>query len=231
MGNQSDTGWAGWAISSFTNKMAAAKGEIASTTTTNGSALTQTQSLPASGRATPTVTVIPDRSATAVSRPQIPQTARSSTSQPPEPDVVFEDDNMDAWGTMDDDGDNFFEAAPIPAKPLSPMPAVAATFNDGGEPDFAGWLAAQSKAKGQKPLPKGIGKTSVGAAGNTLNVRPGVPGRSASAGPGTSTSTAKKAVVATRTVPVLKKEVQKNASSLKPKESDANDDDWGDAWD
>jgi SCY1-like protein 1 len=223
MGNQNDTGWAGWAISSFTNKIAGARGEMAPTTA-NGSALQQTHSLPASGRATPIVNVIQEKSIISSPRQPTSYTARSSTSQPPEPEETIEDDVMDAWGTMDDDGDNFFDASSNrTAKPPSVAPAAA--FDDGGEPDFAGWLAAQSKAKAQKPLPKGLTKpNTVGG----LNVRPTAPARSASAGAGTTNI--KRPTVAsarTTTIATVKKEFKELP---KPKEADLNDDDWGDAW-
>ncbi|EXJ79154.1 SCY1 protein kinase [Capronia epimyces CBS 606.96] len=233
MGNQSDTSWAGWAISSFTNKMAGASGEMASSTTANGSAngsaLKQTQSLPASGRATPTVNVIPAKPVTSSPRPTASYTARSSTSQPPEPVETFEDDAMDAWGTMDDDGDNFFDASSQAAKAAG-APAVA--FDDGGEPDFAGWLAAQSKAKAHKQLPKGLTKSN--AAGEGLNIRPSVPARSISAGAGVgngASNVKRPTVGSARTVTsmTVKKDVKKEVP--KPIEADMNDDDWGDAWD
>ncbi|KIW42453.1 uncharacterized protein PV06_06002 [Exophiala oligosperma] len=214
MGNQNDTGWAGWAISSFTNKLAGARGEMAPTGTTNGSALTQTQSLPASGRATPSINVAPGKPISSP-KPLQPHTARSSTSQPPD---MFEEDVMDAWGTMDDEGDSFFDASSNrAAKPSSPGPAAA--FDDGGEPDFAGWLAAQSKAKSQKQLPRGLNKTT--ASGGTLGVRPSGPPRSVSAG---VAATSKRPAAAA----VVKKEVIKEVP--KPKEPDVNDEDWGADW-
>lgn len=227
MGNQGDTSWAGWAISSFTNKMAGARGEMAPSTA-NGSGVQQTHSLPASGRATPTVNVVAEKSV--VSSPRQPPsfTARNSTSQPPEPEETFGDDAMDAWGTMDDEGDNFFDAAPNHAAKAPSSAAAAAAFDDGGEPDFAGWLAAQSKAKTQKPLPKGLNKQT---AGGTLNVRPSVPARSVSAGASEGASNVKRPGVAsarTTTPVVVKKEVKEVP---KPKDADLNDDDWGDAWD
>ncbi|EXJ96282.1 SCY1 protein kinase [Capronia coronata CBS 617.96] len=226
MGNQTDTSWAGWAISSFTNKMAGARGEMASTTTVNGSGLQKTQSLPASGRATPTINLVQEKSITSSPRPSASYTARSSTSQPPQPDQPFQDDTMDAWGTMDDDGDNFFDASASNQAAKAPGAAPSAAFDDGGEPDFAGWLAAQSKAKTQKQLPKGLAKPN--AAGGGLNVRPSVPARSVSAG----VSNVKRPTVAsarTTASVTAKKEVKRELP--KPKDDNMNDDDWGDAWD
>ncbi|KAG9785235.1 ARM repeat-containing protein, partial [Aureobasidium melanogenum] len=227
IGNQNDTSWAGWAISSFTNKMAGARGEMSAS---NGAAIQQTQSLPTSGRETPVVNTVTGKPTVSSPGPSATYTARSSTSQPPESEDVFADDGaMDAWGTMDDDGDNFFDASSKQAAKSSiAAPAPAAAFDDGGEPDFAGWLAAQSKAKAHKPLPKGLNKPT-GAAG-TLNARPSVPARSVSAGPGTSNVKRPTVTAARSTTPVTaKKPVIKEVP--KPKEPDMNDDDWGDAWD
>lgn len=231
MGNQSDSGWAGWAISSFTNKVTAAKGEMTPAAATNGSPLAQTQSLPASGRTTPTINVSHEQRSTIPSRPTTLQTTRTFTSQSAEPEEVFEDndDTLDAWGTMDDDGDNFFDASSATPKKGQPSPAApAAAFDDGGEPDFAGWLAAQSKSKAAKPLPKGLAKPP-GASASNLSVRPTGPSRSASAGPPSTASAVKKTTILPSRTPAIKKEAKKEV--LKPKEPDVNDDDWGDAWD
>ena len=217
IGNQSDTSWAGWAISSFTNKVTAAKGEM-QPASSNG-ALPQTQSLPPSGRATPTIQV-------SSSRPTVP--SRSSTTQPPksipvsEPDFNdAEDDTFDAsawgteeanaWGTMDDDEDSFFDA---PSKTTPTTTTTTTAFDDGGEPDFAGWLAAQSKSKSSKAAPKGLVKPKANGT-SRLAPKP-APVRSASAGPAATTS---------KPVVVVKKEVPK------PKQVEGEDDDWGSAWD
>lgn len=95
------------------------------------------------------------------------------------------------------------------------MPAVSAMFDDKGEPDFAGWLEAQSQAKrktaGGKALPKGLGK---GAAGGSTS-RPGMGGKSNSMGNVTAAG-GKKAAPAKKVAPAVGN----------------NDDDegWGDAW-
>lgn len=219
-GNQSDGSWAGWAISSFTNKLSAAKGEMNSAPALAAGpipALAQTRSLPASGRATPTINAIPERPATT----RLDDTAasqRSSVDKFSEP-ATAEGDTMDAWGTMDDDGDNFFDA-PAAANSRAAAPAAKPTFDDKGEPDFAGWLAAQNKSKTSRPLPKGLGKA---ANGTSLSSRPAVV-RSASSG--AIAPSAKKVVpVVARKPAVAAKKVD-----LKPKETEANEDDWG-AWD
>lgn len=216
IGNQHDaSGWAGWAISSFTNKLATAKGEMnnAPAMAANGSALAQTRSLPTSGRATPTITAVQERPA-AIRLESTTTSQRTSTEQPSEP--PFEDDLLDAWGEFDDDGDNFFDA-PSAKKTATP---AATPFDDGGEPDFAGWLAAQNKPKAKTPLPRGLSKPTNGT---SLAPRPAAT-RSVSSGAASNK----------QVVPVIQK---KPASSLapakkvdlKPKD-EGNDDDWG-AWD
>lgn len=213
VGNTGDSSWAGWAISSFTNKLSSAKGDIASTAP-SAPPLAQTRSLPASGRATPTVNIMPDRS-TAKLEPSVSQ--RSSTEQPEQVEVA--DDAMDAWGEFDDDGDNFFDASAT--KAITPAPAAIA-FDDGGEPDFAGWLAAQSKSKnGPKTLPKGLNKT---ANGTSLSARPTAT-RSISSGPSPTASKKVTPAIVKRPAAAPAKKVD-----LKPKDSEPTEDDWG-AWD
>jgi SCY1-like protein 1 len=222
IGTSNDTSWAGWAISSFTNKITAAKGEIQPTT--NGS--------------TPVVTE-PARPAS-VPRPVKPSAAeslgssklglhaaappmvRASSEQPlraAAQDLHAEENLDDAWGadawddedqTGQKDEDAFFDATTSPQATPSPAgsPAPAAVpYDDGGEPDFAGWLAAQSKAKAKKPLPKGLTKTK------ELSTRPAAASRTATAG----TMKSSKAPTSTKII------------DTKPKD-EGQEDGWGDAW-
>lgn len=219
IGSQTDAaGWAGWAISSFTNKLSAAKGDMnnAPAMAANGAALAHSRSLPASGRATPTVPAIQERPA-AVRLGSATVSQRSSVDKVSE--RVVEDDAMDAWGEFDDDGDNFFDA---PAAKKTPTAPAANPFDDGGEPDFAGWLAAQNKPKAKPPLPKGLSKATNGSG---LAPRPPVI-RSASSGATAATSNTKKVtpIAAKKPVAAPAKKVD-----LAPKD-EGNDDDWG-AWD
>jgi SCY1-like protein 1 len=127
-----------------------------------------------------------------------------------EPEEEEGDDVFDAWGAMDDDenDEDPFTAAVSSPKPTSPTPASSKAptvpYDDGGEPDFAGWLAAKSQTKAKNPLPKGLTKA---ASTNTVATR----------------STA--STVKPRTVVAPKKKID-----TKPKEEEA-DDDWGAAWD
>lgn len=109
-------------------------------------------------------------------------------------------------GDMGDE-DGFFDASsePTPASkaPSSkPTSSNATPFDDGAEPDFAGWLAAQQQQKKSsigKTLPKGLSKPSGAGAKKPLASRPAAK-------------------------PVVAKKID-----MKPKETD-DDDGWGDGW-
>ncbi|RMZ83014.1 hypothetical protein DV737_g1786, partial [Chaetothyriales sp. CBS 132003] len=130
------------------------------------------------------------------------------------------EDTLDAWGEMDQDDDSFFDA---PSTAKAAAPAKPVPYDDGGEPDFAGWLAAQSKAKSNKAPPKGLTKSSTSA----LAAKPAIV-RSSSAGP----------PLTTKAAPAAAKPASRAVASAKPREvpkpkepSPAEDDDWGAAWD
>jgi SCY1-like protein 1 len=224
IGTQNDTSWAGWAISSFTNKMTTAKGEMQSST--NGVSTKPNEprstSMPPPSATAPIATRTTVAENFTLGRSSTPDFARTSSDQyfggP-----SFDDEEVDdAWGNMDED--SFFDA---PAEqsasrnPRSPTKPVA--FDDGGEPDFAGWLTAQAKAKSKKPLPKGLGKAK-----ETVPSRPAGGPRSSttgSVGSGTATKKLASAVVKPKHAATTKK------IETKPKEETAEDDGWGDAWD
>lgn len=215
IGNQSDTSWAGWAVSSFTNKLGSARGEMA-TASTNG--VTRARSTPASGRVTPTIPgqFASERpSATSSPKPKVVQPVHVSNDNMSQPEVEVEEwnnDAMNAWGTMDGEGDSFFDAPST--KKQTPGTGSAVAFDDCGEPDFAGWLAAQSqeKNKTKNPLPRRLSKPTT----SKLAVRP-QPERAASASVLGKTSQAQRQV--------------SKPTAPKPKEPDPTEDDWGDAWD
>ncbi|KAJ0424599.1 armadillo-type protein [Aspergillus carlsbadensis] len=161
IGTSNDKSWAGWAISSFTNKMAAADGDIQPTGAKASEETTRSASVPRPAKSTspaPSTQSIPLRPAT--------QSLNRSVSEQPTPAQMAEepaDDVYDAWGAMDDEDDDgwgnnedpFNAPAPVASTKATSKPkATPVPYDDGGEPDFAGWLAAQSKAK--KPLPKGL---------------------------------------------------------------------------
>lgn len=118
----------------------------------------------------------------------------------------------EAWGETGED--TFFDAPVTPALISSP-----GDFDDGGEPDFAGWLSAQAKAKSKAPLAKGRMRTE------KSTERPVAPGRVAPKGsiglPATTTrpSTAEKKIIDAKPLTI----------NLKPKDT-SPDDDWDEAW-
>ena len=102
--------WAGWAISSFTNKLSAAAGEIQSSS--NGSSSRPGSSSSASAPAVKKLSVPTTSSASTLARqalksPSAPLSRTSSSGNVagdsffPEPDPVGDDDK-DAWGDMDE---------------------------------------------------------------------------------------------------------------------------------
>ncbi|EAQ85827.1 hypothetical protein CHGG_07080 [Chaetomium globosum CBS 148.51] len=199
--------WAGWAISSFTNKLSTAAGEIQSSSTpVNGSAAAAPPQRPATTSQTPSTS-----SASNLHRQALKSPTPSAYKDPFHDDPALNnnnnddndfdnDDAADAWGDMDDmadeDNDNdgaagyFAEANNKPTKTTTttttttttlpkrdPKPtsasASATPFDDGSEPDFAGWLAAQAQKKtGAKGLPKGLAKTGGTAKKTTVAAKP-----------------------------------------------------------
>lgn len=215
--------WAGWAISSFTNKVSAAAGEI--TPTVNGGARPSSAPLVAERKPTGTASASTLHRQAVTSPPAV--SARTSTSS--NANDYFHDSNAgadeeidvdDAWG--EPEKDSFFDA-PSDAKSSKTLPVSATPFDDEGEPDFAGWLAAQAgkKATG-KPLPKGLAKSSTSSAN-----RPAPANRVATTG-GIGGSGAKKAAATAAAKPAKKTMAAKKIDTA-PK--DAGDEDgWGDGW-
>ncbi|KAL4781536.1 armadillo-type protein [Aspergillus varians] len=214
IGTSNDKSWAGWAISSFTNKIAAADGHIEPTAGASKQTEepTRSASLP---RPTKPSSPAPSSQSKETLRPAVQPLGRSFSEQPatvhkeePEPaeDVydawgAMEDDDQDGWGGNDEDPFNAPSTIISPTAPASKPKASPVPYDDGGEPDFAGWLAAQSK--GKKPLPKGLSGSRTMPSTRTAS----------------PISTAKPRVVA----PVKK-------IDTKPKD-EGEDDGWGDAWD
>lgn len=209
---QAGASWAGWAISSFTNKLATASGQMESPS--NGDSRV-TSPEPRSASVPPTASAS-HSTPSAVPRGLQPQLAASKakSSNPFASSNVSqaEDDDFDTgWGDdttgWDDNADD-----PFTAPPSQPTGTATATFDDKGEPDFAGWIAAQSKQKAKNPLPKGLAKTSAAAS------RPGLGARASSTG-----NPATKKVVA-------KPKVVPKAVPKPEQKEDEEDDAWGEAW-
>ncbi|KAL8727403.1 MAG: hypothetical protein Q9166_006075 [cf. Caloplaca sp. 2 TL-2023] len=221
---QNDTGWAGWAISSFTNKLATASGEMQSKP-----ANTQINTRDARPSSVPLI-VDGSRPAAAASVSQLHRQAVTGSAAPvltrTSTDHFFadaqeEDDEIDmAWGEAAED--SFFDAPLQPEATMESKPTLSASpFDDGGEPDFEGWLKAQAKAKTKPPLPKGLSKPS-----GLANTRQAAV-RSTTTGHVGSGAGAKK--LANTASTALKLAAVKGIDT-KPKEP-SGDDDWGDAWD
>jgi SCY1-like protein 1 len=224
-----DTSWAGWAISSFTKNLATASGEIQAGS--NGT--TTPQQRPSS---------VPPPASEKAQRPMPTSTKsgmalnKTSASIPsilsPDPADAFadaEEDFGDGWGGFEDGVTNI-EADVEPDPWASPAPTPSASskgYDDQGEPDFAGWLAAQSKTKTviKNPLPKGLAKAGAtksvpakAAPMKTLpmkSTRPAIKSRANTEWP---SGTEKQAAQP-------KKEVPK----VEAKKED-EDEGWGDAW-
>lgn len=219
IGTSNDTSWAGWAISSFTNKLTAAKGEIEPTSANNAPAVTELARPSSVPQPTTTPMAGPVKTASRlhVEAPALVRAASDTAAQTAIDTLEPLDDDdwgADAWEQGDEDAtkadeDQFFDAGSSPA-PTSPATTStsAVPYDDGGEPDFAGWLAAQSKAKTKKPLPKGLNSTKTSAAKQTLPVRSAPVSRSASSRP------------AVKPAKII---------DTKPKD-DGGEDGWGDAW-
>ncbi|GAB7361552.1 hypothetical protein MBLNU230_g1605t1 [Neophaeotheca triangularis] len=229
---QPGNSWTGWAVSSFTNKVGAANGEMQQQNNTpNGNGARPTASLERSSSTPGNKHELPHRpsphavpSAPAV--PKAPSTLRASTT--PDVDDDFDtnwddnDDTTDNWNADADDDDDdgaaeawgevLEESEPKPKHTTQTKPAIS--YDDGGEPDFEGWLNAQAAAKKKvKPLPKGLGKKTVAAA----------PVAKPSVGTG-SVAAAKGRVGNGKPAPLAEK--KKKQEVLEAEE----DDGWGDAW-
>lgn len=242
-----DPGWAGWAISSFTSKVAETIGQIEPSA--NG------------GLIAPSATVTPDssRPSTAVaSHSQNTTTMQSQhdssgsrqamgmnkTSQPMIAPTVDESWGIDdtaeeadeAWGTMDDDDETFFDASAKLA-PTKTQAKAAPTADEKGEPDFAAWLAAKQATTTIKkgPLPKGLATAAKPSAPKALapTARPvtrptsSLPARSVPSAVAPRIPATTTAVKPTTAKPSI---VQKVVNTPTTKAKD-EDDAWGDAWD
>lgn len=199
-GSQPGGQWMGWAISSFTNKISAASGEIQPNGTATRSAVglapLQANGIPA--HTAPTL----HHAASAPVVPKVSSSLRSSGVTPPAEDEDF----GDGWGDMDND--DAVDPWAEPTIPLTDSSKPGATsFDDGGEPDFEGWLNAQAQAKtsSKKPLPKGLAKKSV-------VLKPA----------------SRPAVAKTQSHSTAK--TQKPAETKQAQVPTEDDDDWGDAW-
>lgn len=214
---QQDTSWAGWAISSFTNKLTSASGQIQPNS--NGQDTNQ-QLRPSS--VPPTIsTKAPSSTPLISSRPALVKQS-TSTANPFAADsselsnqAGAVDDFGADWGDIEDTDKHILTDDPF--SPTMPAQSSPTTFDDKGEPDFAGWLTAQSQAKqkSKNPLPKGLAK-----AGKTGPNRPTIGTRSNTTGHAAGKKTG-------TVVPKAKPTVDAKKVETKPEDEDEG---WGDAW-
>ncbi|KAA8571523.1 hypothetical protein EYC84_001523 [Monilinia fructicola] len=209
----SDAGssWAGWAISSFTNKLAAATGEIqpSGAAVTPDALLTSARQENEPRRSTQSATALHRQ---AVTSPAITPKNTSSAGHSYFEDANAGEDDLEAWGDMEED--SFFDAPSESAPKITTPSSTATPFDDNGEPDFAGWLAAQQKKPAQKSLPKGLSKPATKTNGRSVS-----SGRT-----NTGTSLGAKKTPASATKPIVAKKID-----TAPKATD-EDADWGDGW-
>lgn len=221
-----DSSWSGWAISSFTNKLSAADGNIQPNVKAtvsggfNGGRSSSPQSrplTPSGGRQPVAANHHPSMSRQTTDTTRL---AQSFTK----PEVAVQNDQWDndddgtlddGWEAMDDDADDGWghadtepttttttsNSSSVPTSTTAARTSTAGTHDDGGEPDFAGWLKAQQSNKTKKaPLPKGLSGSKA----------------------------------ATISKPLSKNKPEKPASQKPPPKTETaaptEDDDWGDAW-
>lgn len=172
-----DTGsWTGWAISSFTNKLSAADGEIQPKALSPGPASVAAAATPRSMTASPSSRPTSSVGGAGLAVPQTqpapkPALSRNATDTTKlaasftAPEIT---ENEDFWGSIDDDADGADKQTDENASVATNDDLIGASngaqtpakSDTGGEPDFAAWLNAQSGAKpSSKALPKGMGQS------------------------------------------------------------------------
>ena len=144
-------------LSIMTNKLGTASGEIQPDSNgTRPTTLERSSSTPPTNGAPVRPQGHPAPSAPVV--PRVSSNLRTSTASPsmPEPDVEDEDFG-DGWGDMDDEqtadavADAWGSEEATTSRPsTASKPSVS--YDDGGEPDFEGWLNAQAAAKSKSKV-------------------------------------------------------------------------------
>ena len=222
--SQNDSaGWTGWAISSFTNKLGTASGAMQTNPPTSLQPPTPMDRSSSVPLASSTARTLPtSASASSLHRQAL---ARNSTPAPSHisPEKLFQDEDADdeeideAWGEFAED--SFFDAPSEAATKSKAAPSKPIAYDDGGEPDFEGWLQAQAHAKSEAkgPLPKGLTKSSTQPSGRAAVTRTTTTGS-------VGTGAGAKKLAGTTTKPKARSKI----IDTKPVEGD---DDWGDAWD
>ena len=217
------SGWTGWAISSFTNKLGTATGAMQPN---RSAGLQQSGPVERSSSVPPTTNIsrtLPTSTTTSTLHSQAANSLVSDPAQKP-PEDLFQDEDADdeeidqAWGELAED--SFFDApSEAPSQAKSPL-SKPVLYDDGGEPDFEGWLNAQAQAKSKSrgSLPRGLARPS-----SQPNGRAAVARTTTTGSVGSGSGAKKLAGTVTKPKPSNSKVID-----TKPAEGD---DDWGDAWD
>jgi SCY1-like protein 1 len=219
-----DTSWAGWAISSFTNKLATTSGDIGAGANSNGNGAADQRSSSVPPPTTSSKPPVPLASKPGMQLHSAKSTTTIPTVASPDPAAAFNDEAEDFdndWGGFADDdntttGQSVEEEDPWGTPAVSKPTSSTTSYDDKGEPDFAGWLAAQSQGKKpvKSPLPKGLTKSTALAAKSN---RPIIGGRASTTG---SATTTRKVVVPPK----------KESKKEEPKANEEEEEGWGDAW-
>ncbi|KAF2399120.1 ARM repeat-containing protein [Trichodelitschia bisporula] len=212
---QQDTSWAGWAISSFTNKVASASGQMQAPSDASPALTSEARSssVPPSVESSKAIPPTPQsRGLQLPSRP-VPHALSNPVSSVSSPQLV-EDELDTAWG----DGEAAWgeETDPFTAPTSQNTSVTSNPFEDKGEPDFAGWLDAQAKSKVKTFLPKGLTKS--------VAAKPTLKPKANSTNP---VGSKKSATVTSKPRAAPAKQVTKLE---KKKEDDEEDAAWGDDW-
>ena len=233
--------WTGWAISSFTNKITTASGEMSSKpppVSLSRPKPRETLQPTSAPRSAPTSR--PPSTGAVVAKPELARNATETTKLAASftaPEITEDDWGQDDWGGGDDtfkvEEDDAWGAmaeestAKTPttpsvqgdisveselASPIEPVrPAPKKKQSTSEEPDFASWLKAQQGTKTAKPLPKGLASNK---SSSSSLAKPGSRPSSSKLSSGGNLG--------------AKKIVQ--PPKQEEKKPETQDDDWGDSW-
>lgn len=210
---QGGNSWTGWAVSSFTNKLGTATGEMQTANGVKPGLERSASTPPSNGVPQPTSTNRP--SPASIAAPSVPSITKAPSNLRNSTPAPEDEDFGDGWGDLEDDpADAWADAETRQTSTDTSRPNTAA-FDDQGEPDFEGWLSAQAQAKSNpsRPLPKGLTKKAA-------PVRPAVPARSSAPQITAATKPAQKPTAA---------QAAASKPATKPAARD-DDEDWGAAW-
>lgn len=222
--SQDSVGWVGWSISSFTNRLGSASGAMKTAAPINANDNLADDQPSLNATAAPTSRK-PQAAASvtfanhqAVKKDSAIMPSLASDKQSYLEKAVVDEDVDEAWGDFADDT---FINTTSGSQPLDGSEgSQTVSYDDGGEPDFEGWLKAQalSKSKSKGPLPKGLSKTPA-----HLKATPTTPRTSTLGNANQRFGTKGRAGD-------IPKQKPRSAEAINMQPIEAEDD-WGDAWD